>query len=447
MNSIKNILVVGAGAVGGYFGARLALAGAEVTFIARGGRLSAMQKGGLVLKRTDSAGGQREDRLKVFAAEKPDGKYDLIIISVKSMDTAAAAAIASGHLEEGGAVVSLQNGVENVDIIAENFPKESVIGGVVRSALSNDGFNTVSYISYPSVIIGAAFEEGRRHEAELKTLFTLAGIQILITDNIRAKQWEKLIWNIAFNPLSALTFATCGEMVKSERLSLIMRAVAEEAVQAALLCGVNLRKGAAQKALELDPAFNDFKTSTLQDVERNRKPEIEAIMLPVVRWAKEGKISAPFTECLYELLQFRHERWYHTFPRLAADVLAVNGDKLLLIERKHPPHGWAIPGGMVDYGESVESAAVREFFEETGIKKGERDITLLGVYSEPSRDKRGHTVSVVYYTFTDEAPIAADDAKSACYFPIDNLPPLVFDHKKVIEDYLAKTDGRRPDGR
>jgi 2-dehydropantoate 2-reductase len=433
----NRILVVGAGAVGGYFGARLALAGADVTFIARGSRLGALQEDGIILR--NSADERRVDRLKVTASEAPDGAYDLIIISVKSMDTEAAALTAAGHLSGGGAVLSLQNGVENVDIIATHCPKESVIGGVVRSALSSKGLNTVSYTHYPTVIIGAAFEEGKLHEPRLRALFAFAGIEIRIAKDIRVKQWEKLIWNIAFNPLSALTFSVCGDMVKSERLSRIMRAVVDEAVKAAAFHGVSLDEGIADKTLNLDPVFNDFKTSSLQDVERNRNPEIDAIMLPVVKLAKEKKISAPFTECIYEILKYRHERWYHTFPRLAADVLAVNGDKFLLIERRYPPQGWAIPGGMVDYGERAEAAAVREFFEETGIKKDEKDLTLLGVYSDPSRDSRAHTVSVIYYTFTSDEPHAADDAKSARYFPVDELPDLAFDHKKVIDDYLAKS--------
>jgi ADP-ribose pyrophosphatase YjhB (NUDIX family) len=293
-------------------------------------------------------------------------------------------------------------------------------------------------MSYPAVIIGAAFDGGKRHEIPLNTLFASAGIDCRITGDIRAKQWEKLVWNITFNPLSALTFATCGEMAASPRLSRVMRAVAGEAVSAAAFCGVNLRKETVDKVLNLDPVFSDFKTSTLQDVERNRKPEIDAIMLPVVKLAREKKISAPFTECLYEMLKYRHEKWYHTFPRLAADVLAVDGDELLLIERKYPPLGWALPGGMVDRGESVETAAAREFFEETGIKVEEKDLTLLGVYSDPSRDERGHTVSVIFYTSVSGKPNAGDDAENARYFPIDDLPLLAFDHKKVVGDYISK---------
>jgi 2-dehydropantoate 2-reductase len=446
-SGFERLLVVGAGAVGGYFGARLALAGASVTFVARGSRLGAIQKSGLVLRNAVNSQEEflnKDGGLKISAGEKPEGLYDLIIVSVKSMDTEAAATAAAGHLKDGGAVLSLQNGVENVDILADFFPKESIIGGVVRSALSKEGLNTVSYMSYPAVIIGAAFKGGERHEIPLNTLLTSAGIDSRITKDIRVKQWEKLVWNIAFNPLSALTFATCGEMAKNKRLSRIMRAVAEEAVRAAAFCGVNVREESIDKALNLEPIFNDFKTSTLQDVEHNRKPEIDAIMLPVVKLAKDGKISAPFTECLYEILKYRHEKWFHNFPRLAADVLAVNGDKLLFIERKHAPLGWAIPGGMVDYGESVEAAAVREFFEETGITVEEKDITLLGVYSDPARDKRGHTASVVYFTFTSAEPHAGDDAKNARWFPADKLPTLAFDHKKVVGDYLLRAEKSNP---
>ncbi|MCD8554531.1 MAG: NUDIX hydrolase [Seleniivibrio sp.] len=114
-----------------------------------------------------------------------------------------------------------------------------------------------------------------------------------------------------------------------------------------------------------------------------------------------------------------------------------NGDSVLLIERKNEPFGWAIPGGFVDYGEKVEDAAVRELFEETGIKADK--IELLGIYSDPKRDKRGHTATAVYYTDSTQTPKAGDDAKNAVFFKLTELPAnIAFDHKQILEDYVKK---------
>src|ERR1700757_5311155 len=96
-------------------------------------------------------------------------------------------------------------------------------------------------------------------------------------------------------------------------------------------------------------------------------------------------------------------------PPIAADIIAEIGDKVVLIERKNIPYGWAIPGGFVDFGETVEDAAVRELREETSLEVDLR--ALLGIYSRPDRDPRGHTVTAVYVGRARGTPQAQDDAK------------------------------------
>jgi 8-oxo-dGTP diphosphatase len=131
-------------------------------------------------------------------------------------------------------------------------------------------------------------------------------------------------------------------------------------------------------------------------------------------------------------------------PLVAADVIIEIGDRVVLIERKNYPQGWAIPGGFVDLGESVEDAAIREMREETSL---EVELTaLLGVYSRPGRDPRGDTVTVVYVGRASGTPRAADDAKSAALFAADSPPsPLAFDHAEVLADYAAfRKTGRVP---
>jgi ADP-ribose pyrophosphatase YjhB (NUDIX family) len=139
-------------------------------------------------------------------------------------------------------------------------------------------------------------------------------------------------------------------------------------------------------------------------------------------------------------------RFRNPFPTVDIVIEIMDGRRMrgiVLIERKNPPPGWALPGGFVDYGETLEAAAVREAREETSL-----DVELvgqLGAYSDPSRDPRFHTISTVFLARATGDPRGADDARSAVVFdPRDRSRPLAFDHRKILDDYLASRKGTAP---
>ncbi|WP_028583587.1 NUDIX domain-containing protein [Desulfogranum mediterraneum] len=130
-------------------------------------------------------------------------------------------------------------------------------------------------------------------------------------------------------------------------------------------------------------------------------------------------------------------------PIPTVDIIIEIQGGIILIERKNPPHGWALPGGFVDYGESFAEAALREAREETGL-----EVSLccqFHTYSDPARDSRQHNSSTVYIATAQGTPSGADDALQARIFTEKKLPPLVFDHQQIVDDYFTfRRSGQRP---
>ena len=122
-------------------------------------------------------------------------------------------------------------------------------------------------------------------------------------------------------------------------------------------------------------------------------------------------------------------------PTPTVDVIIEIDDHIVLIERSNPPYGWALPGGFVDYGESYETAAVREALEETGLAV--TNLRQFHTYSDPGRDPRQHTASTVFIGTADGRPQAGDDAGKAELFTEKTLPELAFDHARILADYYA----------
>lgn len=131
-------------------------------------------------------------------------------------------------------------------------------------------------------------------------------------------------------------------------------------------------------------------------------------------------------------------------PVPTVDVIIEVEGKIVLVRRKYPPPGWAIPGGFIDQGERAEDAAIREAREETGLSV--TLTALLGVYSDPARDLRRHTISTVYVAAAEGAPSGGDDASEARPFGEQDLPaPLAFDHANILADYFRfKKTGEKP---
>lgn len=427
----KRIAILGAGAIGSYIGSKLIEHGyTDVEFVARSGYDILKEKGLTVKNYTEKS----PYILKVNAVKELTGLYDAVLICVKSKDTVNAAKQASSHLKDDGFAVSIQNGVENPDIIAAFIPAEKIVTNVIYMTAVMQEKGVLEYMAEGKLIFGHLSGKNSQYTDTYLQILQQAGLNAKYTDNIKQFQWQKLMLNIVLNPLTALFRKTFYKMSKYDDALSLTKSLFKEAQNAAKLCGVEIADEEYDKIKARCMEHITFKSSMYQDIEANRNPEIDAILGVVVRTHEKNGQSAPYCDCLLKIMNVKYGGWFQISPTLAADVLVINKDKVLLIDRKNEPFGWAVPGGLVDLYETMEHAVLRELQEETGIKAEIDKLHLLGIYSDPKRDSRGHTVSAVYVYFSDKEAVAADDARDAKYFHIDNLPEnIAFDHREILQ--------------
>jgi len=434
-NKSVRIAVFGAGAVGKYISAKLAKAKISFDLIARGSRAALLKSDGLVV--IDSS--KNEQTYTVNVKESLEGKYDIIFLTVKSNDTLDAAITIKPYLSDTAVVVSLQNGVENPNLLSTILPPVTVVSTVIYVTAVNNGLNKLIYYSDAKIIYNNYIDDGNSISLLESVFNRMADVEATISKDIRKDQWRKLLFNITTNPLTALFGYTYTQLSEDKLAIDIARRIFDEALGAANILGIDFGSDEFDKILNQVRGVGSFKSSMLQDIEANRTPELDAILGAVGRVYRSKNLLSPNTDMLLDIMKVKYGGFFQTSPRLAADILVYHDRKVLLIERKNEPRGYAIPGGFVDMHESVETAAIRELEEETGIVAPLDKISLLGVYSEPSRDVRGRTVSVIYTYESKDEPEAADDALSAKYFDVDDLPEhMAFDHREVIRDFVSK---------
>jgi len=295
------IAVLGAGAVGGYFGAKLALAGHDLVFIARGEHLRALRAGGL---RVVSAGADMDVKNAAFVGA-PDqvGAVDLILFCVKSYDTEAAARALKPLLGDGTTILSLQNGVDNPETIARLWGRERTLAGVVYVGAQITAPGVITHSAGGKIVFGpldgAIDEPIRRIEREIKA----ANIPCELTSNIRQMQWTKLLWNAPFCAISCLARADMGQIFESEALIQLALDCMSEVQEAALTQGIELGRERFEETIAFSRGLGRFKPSMLQDLEAGKPLEYEAFNGIVVKLLAQSGKAAPVNRTFYALLE------------------------------------------------------------------------------------------------------------------------------------------------
>ena len=302
---LPNIAVMGAGALGCYFGGRLALAGAPVTLIGRPCHFEAIQRPGQILE-----SGGKKTKIKLAATTEPDGVRDatVVLICVKSADSEAAAAAIAPYLGPDAALLSLQNGVGNVERI-QMRANRPVAAGLVYTAATMKAMGHVVHTGGSRVVIGAVEGCGVSDAllGELAALFRAAGIAAEISGNIETELWNKLVANCSYNAACALTGKNYGVMVATPEIRALMRETAEEVIALARVKGVAMPDDALDAMFRIAEAMPMTMSSTAQDIAKGRATEIDFLNGYVAREGEALGIATPVNRALNALVKLREK--------------------------------------------------------------------------------------------------------------------------------------------
>ena len=292
---------MGAGAVGGYFGALLHRGGLDVTLIARGRHLEAIKAHGLRIKSTQ---GDLTVPAKAVGDPRAVGPVDLILFCVKSYDTESAARQCLPIVQESTAILCLQNGVDNEEKIAMVAGGEKVLGGVayIGAGVSEPG--VVVHTAEGRIVFGEMRGGVSERVRRLEQIFRDAGFPVEVSSNIKAILWGKLCWNAAFNALNTLVGGDVRVLVERPETRTLARQAMEEVRAVANANNVPLSADLAERLLTwTDTAAGAMKTSTRQDLEAGKRLEVEALNGAVVRKGEAAGVPTPFNFALYALLK------------------------------------------------------------------------------------------------------------------------------------------------
>jgi 2-dehydropantoate 2-reductase len=299
------IAVVGAGAVGGYFGGMFARAGAPIVFVGRKHFADAVTSKGLVLDKSEGL-----ERIRARATVEMSAVRDcsLIFFCVKANNTSSTAAQMARFVRPDATIVCLQNGVDNADQVRD-AAKVVPIPAVVYVAVSVPEPGRVKHLARGDLIIGPPSERTTR----LADVFARAGIPCRVSDNIEGELWLKLLRNCALNAISALGHARYGQIAQSDDAKKLMEDIVDEVLAVAraarvVLPGVDDRESGMAAAMEIATQMADAFSSTAQDLSRGRPTEIDALNGYVARRGAELGVPVPVNHALFTLVKLAEQK-------------------------------------------------------------------------------------------------------------------------------------------
>ena len=313
------ICVYGAGAIGGLMAAWLSRAGHEVSVVARGVHLDAIRRNGLQVRGQDKI-----EALRVRADSDPRklGAQDYVLVTVKAQSLPAVAETIGPLLGSDTSVVTAMNGVpwwffhglkgpdtrlESLDPggkLSRAIPTERIVGCVIHLAASTPEPGVISHNMGSKLIVGAPGGRNGSRTRRIADALGAAGFEVLVSDSIEKDFWVKLLGNVSFNPVSALTVTTADQLIQNREVKAYMVEIMREVLAIGRAVGVDADID-PEARIDMARALGRFKTSMLQDLEAGKPLEIDGLLAGTLEIARKAGVRAPYTESLYGLIRAR----------------------------------------------------------------------------------------------------------------------------------------------
>jgi 2-dehydropantoate 2-reductase len=291
------ILIVGAGAVGGYFGAKLARAGHEVVFTARGKNLQALIERGLAVESFE--GDFVQARIRAVESASGQGPFSLVLVCVKAYDTARAIETLGSELELEASVISLQNGVESEPAIERLLDLPPLIRAVAYVGAELVAPGVVRHVSGGTILIGEPDDRRSQRLERVERLLRDAAIDVVVPPSIQRAKWQKLAWNASFNLISALSGATIGGTLADPPARRLVEAAMREVESVAGAQGITFEPDHVRRMLRhAERNLGFVRPSTLQDREKGKPLEHDALSGAVVRFGQTHGVPTPIHQTL-----------------------------------------------------------------------------------------------------------------------------------------------------
>jgi 2-dehydropantoate 2-reductase len=314
------IAIVGCGAVGGYYGARLSRAGREVHFLLRSD-YDAVRRSGV---RIQSPGGDFTAHPHCANSPEQIGPSDLVFVALKTTANAEFPKLLPPLIGPRTAIVTLQNGLGNEEQLAKLFPAGQILGGLCFVCLNRVAPGVIHHLDHGLIMLGEFQRPSEPRTHEIAALFHAAGVPCTVSDNLARAHWEKLVWNIPFNGLGVASAAgvealtvpgstfpisgsvgsclTTEKLLADARWEKLVRELMQEVIATANALGLDLAESLAEKQIARTRTMGAYKASTLLDFEEGRPLELESLFLEPLRQARRAGLAAPRLAALCAVL-------------------------------------------------------------------------------------------------------------------------------------------------